>query len=112
MRSRIIIGKSFGDEGKGLATDTYALEAVRSGLSAVCVRHNGGAQAGHTVDLPDCRFVFSQLSSASFRGIDTFWADSFMPDLDREEGWALVEESDEKTYFDIIYTFCVYKRTL
>ena len=81
MRSRIIIGKSFGDEGKGLATDTYALEAVRSGLSAVCVRHNGGAQAGHTVDLPDCRFVFSQLSSASFRGIDTFWADSFMPDL-------------------------------
>ena len=81
MRAKIIIGKSFGDEGKGLATDTYALEAVRSGLSAICVRHNGGAQAGHTVDLPDRRFVFSQLSSASFRGIDTYWADSFMPDL-------------------------------
>lgn len=38
--------------------------------------------------------------------------DAYMPDLDREEGWALVEESDEKTYFDIIYTFCVYQRTL
>ena len=81
MQAKIIIGKSFGDEGKGLATDTYALEAVRSGLSAICVRHNGGAQAGHTVDLPDRRFVFSQLSSASFRGLDTYWADSFMPDL-------------------------------
>ena len=81
MKAKIIIGKNFGDEGKGLATDTYALEAVRGGLSAVCVRHNGGAQAGHTVDLADARFVFSQLSSASFRGLDTYWADSFMPDL-------------------------------
>jgi len=81
MQAKIIIGKSFGDEGKGLATDTYALGAVRGGSSAVCVRHNGGAQAGHTVDLPDARFVFSQLSSASFRGLDTYWADSFMPDL-------------------------------
>ena len=81
MKAKIIIGKNFGDEGKGLATDTFALEAVCGGMSAVCVRHNGGAQAGHTVDLPDCRFVFSQLSSASFRGLDTYWADSFMPDL-------------------------------
>lgn len=81
MKSKIIIGKNFGDEGKGLATDLYALEAVCDGLPAVCVRHNGGAQAGHTVDMPEARFVFSQLSSASFRGLDTYWADSFMPDL-------------------------------
>jgi adenylosuccinate synthase len=33
------------------------------------------------VDLRERRFVFSQLSSGSFRGADTYWADSFMPDL-------------------------------
>ncbi len=81
MAVTVIIGKNFGDEGKGLAADYFAMKAVRIGASAICVRHNGGAQAGHTVDRPDRRFVFSQLSSASFRGVDTFWADSFMPDL-------------------------------
>ena len=81
MSVRVIIGKNFGDEGKGLAADFFAVEAKKRGASAVCVRHNGGAQAGHTVDRPDGRFVFSQLSSASFRGVPTYWADSFMPDL-------------------------------
>lgn len=81
MIAKIIIGKNFGDEGKGLATDYFALDAVKKGRAVICVRHNGGAQAGHTVDLPDRRFVFSQLSSASFRNVDTYWADSFMPDL-------------------------------
>lgn len=81
MRAKIIIGKNFGDEGKGLAADYFAMKAVQEGSSAVCVRHNGGAQAGHTVDLRNGRFVFSQLSSASLRGVGTYWADSFMPDL-------------------------------
>ena len=81
MIAKIIIGKNFGDEGKGLATDYFALEAAKRGADFICVRHNGGAQAGHTVDLRERRFVFSQLSSGSFRGADTYWADSFMPDL-------------------------------
>ena len=81
MSVTVIIGKNFGDEGKGLAADYFASRSRSAGASAVCVRHNGGAQAGHTVDRRDGRFVFSQLSSASFRGADTFWADSFLPDL-------------------------------
>ena len=81
MSVTIIIGKNFGDEGKGLATDYFASRSRNARKTAVCVRHNGGAQAGHTVDFPDIRFVFSQLSSGSFRGADTYWADSFLPDL-------------------------------
>ncbi|MBR5723005.1 MAG: adenylosuccinate synthetase, partial [Oscillospiraceae bacterium] len=81
MSVTIVIGKNFGDEGKGLAADYFAMQSVRAGIPAICVRHNGGAQAGHTVDFPEKRFVFSQLSSASFRGTDTYWADSFLPDL-------------------------------
>lgn len=81
MSVTIIIGKNFGDEGKGLATDYFASRSRNARKTAVCVRHNGGAQAGHTVDFPDRRFVFSQLSSGSFREADTYWADSFLPDL-------------------------------
>ena len=86
MSVRIVIGKNFGDEGKGLAADYFAARGHQAGKRTVCVRHNGGAQAGHTVDFPDKRFVFSQLSSASFRGADTYWADSFLPDLYKLSG--------------------------
>lgn len=72
-----VIGKNFGDEGKGLAVD-YLSDV--SGKVLV-IRHNGGAQSGHTVEYPDKRFVFHELSSGSFRHADTFWADTYFPDL-------------------------------
>ena len=72
-----VIGKNFGDEGKGLAVNWLC---ACSGRAAV-IRHNGGAQAGHTVETEKDRFVFHQLSSGSLRGADTLWADTFMPDL-------------------------------
>ena len=81
MKIIAISGKSFGDEGKGLTTDYYARQAQQEGKPCLAVRHNGGAQAGHTVELPHRRFVFHQLSSGSFRNADTLWADSFLPDL-------------------------------
>ena len=81
MSIYIIIGKNFGDEGKGLATDYFAARSQESSSPCIVVRHNGGGQAGHTVDLPQKRFVFHQLSSGSFRDADTYWAQSFLPDL-------------------------------
>ncbi|NLG05898.1 MAG: adenylosuccinate synthetase [Clostridia bacterium] len=82
MSIHIIIGKNFGDEGKGLAVDYFASMAKSKDQSCLVIRHNGGAQAGHTVELPDQkRFVFHQLSSGSFRHADTFWAENFLPDL-------------------------------
>lgn len=82
----VVIGKGFGDEGKGMATDFLASRYEK----VLVVRHNGGAQSGHTVELPDKRFVFHELSSGSFRGADTFWAKTFYPDL-----YKLREEIDE-----------------
>lgn len=72
-----VIGKNFGDEGKGLAVDYLCSKSDKN----LVIRHNGGAQAGHTVDLPETRFVFHQLSSGSFRGADTFWTKNYFPDL-------------------------------
>ena len=72
-----VIGKNFGDEGKGLAVDYF------SGRLPYCmvVKHNGGAQAGHTVVHRGRRFVFHQLSSGSFRGAGTYLASTYYPDL-------------------------------
>lgn len=40
----------------------------------------------------------------------SYEADAFFPDLDADPAWELAEESDEMTYFDVPYTFCVYRR--
>ena len=40
----------------------------------------------------------------------TYAADAYLPDLDSDEEWEKVSESDEYTYFDLIYTFDVYQR--
>lgn len=72
-----IIGANYGDEGKGLVTDYFASQSS----SCLVVRHNGGAQSGHTVEIGNKRFVFHELSSGSFRHADTYWSDTFTPDL-------------------------------
>ena len=81
MKIRAVIGKNFGDEGKGLAVDYFSLLAQKQNKKCLVIRHNGGAQAGHTVDFPDKRVIFHQLSSGSFRGTDTLWSETFLPDL-------------------------------
>ena len=37
-------------------------------------------------------------------------ADAFLPDLDADDAWKLIRESDEQVFFDLTYRFCVYKR--
>ena len=74
----VVIGKNFGDEGKGLATDYLC----RGPGEVLNIRHNGGAQSGHTVETEDGkRFIFHQLGAGSFRHSRTFWADTYYPDL-------------------------------
>lgn len=65
-RAVIVIGCSYGDEGKGLAVYHACGEAEDRCLNVLI---NGGAQRGHTVDLPDGRrHVFHHFGSASLKG--------------------------------------------
>ena len=73
---RAIIGANYGDEGKGLAVNHFTSEGTN-----LVVRHNGGAQSGHTVELKDKRFVFHELSSGSFNNASTLWLNTYHPDL-------------------------------
>lgn len=73
---KAVIGKNFGDEGKGGAVNCLCKDK-----RALVVRHNGGAQAGHTVEEENFRFVFHQMGSGSLQGADTYFSKTFLPDL-------------------------------
>lgn len=90
---RAVIGKNFGDEGKGQLTDFLC----RGEGPFLVVRSNGGAQSGHTVCHGEKRFVFHELSSGSFCRADTFWAESFHPDLFKlSEEWKQFSAMEKK----------------
>ena len=75
---KIIIGANYGDEGKGLMTRYFALEAKRQNRNPIVVLHNGSAQHGHTVDYgPGRRHVFHHFGSGTGDGIPTYFADTF-----------------------------------
>jgi adenylosuccinate synthase len=75
MRSaKVVIGANFGDEGKGLAVDALAARL----RNCVVVRHNGGAQAGHTVVVDGRRHVFSHFAAGTFAGATTFLSRFFV----------------------------------
>lgn len=76
---KVVIGASYGDEGKGLMTDYFCSQAHKSGKACLTVLHNGGAQRGHTVSVKDSiRHVFHHLSSGTFAYSDTYFADTFI----------------------------------
>ena len=79
MRTIAVIGKNFGDEGKGFTCSRLA----SSLKNALIIKHNGGGQAGHTVEDPKgkWRFVHHQIGAGAEYHVPTLFADSFMPDL-------------------------------
>jgi adenylosuccinate synthase len=56
-RTIVVVGAQWGDEGKGKLVDVLAERA------AWVVRYQGGANAGHTVDLGTSHFVLHQIPS-------------------------------------------------
>ena len=79
MRSIAVIGKNFGDEGKGLATASLSRVLGKP----LIIKHNGGAQAGHTVEDAEAawRFVHHQIGAGAEYGAPTLFAEHYMPDL-------------------------------
>lgn len=79
MRTIAVIGKNFGDEGKGFTCGCLA----SSLKNALIIKHNGGGQAGHTVEDPEgkWRFIHHQIGAGAEYHMPTLFADSFMPDL-------------------------------
>lgn len=79
MRTIAVIGKNFGDEGKGYTCSRLASSLKKS----LIIKHNGGGQAGHTVEDPEgkWRFIHHHIGAGAEYHVPTLFADSFMPDL-------------------------------
>ena len=79
MRTIAVIGKNFGEEGKGYTCSRLASSLKKS----LIIKHNGGGQAGHTVEDPEgkWRFIHHQIGAGAEYHVPTLFADSFMPDL-------------------------------
>src|SRR5258708_6994888 len=75
-RATVVIGANYGDEGKGKMVD-YLVSQITN--EKVVVRFNGGAQAGHTVMLPDGkRHIFSHFGSGTLANAQTYLAKHFV----------------------------------
>lgn len=74
MKTQVVIGANYGDEGKGLLVDYFA----RQEPDSIVVRFNGGAQAGHTVVDGTKRHVFGTYGSGTLAGCKTYLAKEFV----------------------------------
>lgn len=83
MKTSIVLGLGFGDEGKGRVT-SYLCSLTYHPL---VIRFNGGHQAGHTVVHDGERHVFSSFGSGTLQGIPTYMSKycTFFPTAVRNE---------------------------
>lgn len=70
MKTSIVLGLGFGDEGKG-RTVSYL---VSKNPNTLVIRFQGGHQAGHTVNYNGVRHVFSSFGSGTLQGAPTLWS--------------------------------------
>jgi adenylosuccinate synthase len=62
FRCLVVVGAQWGDEGKGKIVDVLASEV------GVIARYQGGANAGHTVDVEGDQFILHQIPSGILHG--------------------------------------------
>ena len=97
MTNVAIIGAGFGDEGKGRTVEYVVNKLLRAGEKPIVIRYNGGAQAGHTVQLADgTRHVFSHFGSGTLMDVPTYLSEYFIV----EPGRFLNEYAVLKTKMD------------
>ena len=91
-KPKIIIGTQWGDEGKGKIVD------LLSEYSSLCVRFQGGANAGHTIKFEGKTFKLRLSPSGVLRGAKGLLASNVVIDLGvlKEE----IESHKKKIYVD------------
>ena len=77
MRVSVVLGFTFGDEGKGVTTQWLCMQALKYGRKPLVIRFNGGAQAAHTINLTGEEHICSTFGSGVLLGVPTFLAKNF-----------------------------------
>ena len=71
MKGFVVLGTTFGDEGKGLTTDYLCKQYEDS----IVVRFSGGQQAGHNVQIGDKRHIHSNFGAGTLRGVPSYFSE-------------------------------------
>lgn len=80
MEVKIVLGYTFGDEGKGVTVQWLCKKAIDEGKKPIVVRFSGGPQAAHTVNYEGKEHVCSSFGSGVLLGVPTFLLDSVFID--------------------------------
>ena len=72
MKTQIVLGSLFGDEGKGNTVQWLCKESIARGEKPLVIRFSGGAQAGHRVIHNGVEHVCSLFGSGVLLGCDTY----------------------------------------
>lgn len=73
MKSKVVLGLGFGDEGKGITTDFLCCQNPNS--TKLVTRFSGGSQAGHTVMVNGVKHVFSSVGSGTLRDVSSYFTE-------------------------------------
>jgi adenylosuccinate synthase len=95
MKTSIVVGLQYGDEGKGLTT------SFLSKPGDLVVRFNGGHQAGHTVVKNGHRHIFSSFGSGTMNGAHTYLSEycTFYPKSFYNERESLIATGFDPVFF-------------
>ena len=104
-RVNIVLTRQEGYDGKG-AVVVHSEEELREVLAKYTEEiFIIGGESIYRMMLPYCEDAYVTCLDYAYE------ADTWMPDLNREDGWELAERGEEQTCFDLIYYFTTYKNT-
>ena len=79
MLADIVVGLSFGDEGKGKVTH----HLLKNGDYTHCIRFNGGCNAGHTIYHEGVKFVTHHIPAGVFFGVKSIIGNGCVVNIDQ-----------------------------
>jgi adenylosuccinate synthase len=79
MIADIIVGLSFGDEGKGKVTH----HLLKNGDYTHCIRFNGGCNAGHTIYHEGVKFITHHIPAGVFFGVRSIIGNGCVVNIDQ-----------------------------
>lgn len=71
MEVKIVLGHTFGDEGKGVTVQWLCKKAIEEGKKPLVVRFSGGPQAAHTIFNGGTEHICSSFGSGVLLGVPT-----------------------------------------
>lgn len=73
MEVKIVLGHTFGDEGKGVTVQWLCKKAIEEGKKPLVIRFSGGPQAAHTIFNRGTEHICSSFGSGVLLGVPTMY---------------------------------------